>query len=302
MGSCLLRAETRAIKLLVNGAKNAISGIRVIPPEGGDPVDYKADAYVLAASAIESARLLLMSDDLGNGSGQVGRNLMFHYQTVVAGVFEQRLHPYRGRSVTHGMPDFRGGPDDIVKHPLGGLVEFGVSIEPIMEASIYMERMRIRGTELWKLLKASPLRDRLLTLTMHGEDAPQKSNRVELDGNVKDIDGLPVPRVTYSNHNFELSTGRFYQDKLMDLLGASGAKYGFLAPPPQVPNTRHIMGTLRFGSDSGTSVCQADGRFHDIGNLYAADGSLFPTSTGCNPTLTIMAFSNQNWGPDALPE
>jgi len=44
---------------------------------------------------------------------------------------------------------------------------------------------------------------------------------------------------------------------------------------------------------SKTTVCQPDGRFHDIGNLYAADGSLFPTSTGCNPTLTIMALATR---------
>jgi choline dehydrogenase-like flavoprotein len=218
---------------------------------------------------------------------------MFHYQTVVAGIFEQRLHPYRGRSVTHGMADFRGDPTDMDHRPLGGLVEFGVSIEPIMEASTYMEQMNIRGPDLWNLMKASPLRDRLLTLTMHGEDAPQLSNRVELDSDVKDIDGLPVPRITYSNHNFEVSTGTFYQGKLMDLLGKAGAKYGIPVPHPVIPNTRHVMGTLRFGDDPATSVCRPDGRFHDIGNLYAADGSLFPTSSGCNPTLTIMALATR---------
>jgi choline dehydrogenase-like flavoprotein len=156
-----------------------------------------------------------------------------------------------------------------------------------------MERMRIRGTELWKLMKASPLRDRLLTLTMHGEDAPQRSNCVQLDDSIVDIDGLRVPRVTYSNHLFELAAGRFYLDKPMDLLGEAGATYGFVAPPPPTPNTRHVMGTLRFGNDPAKSVCRADGRFHDIGNLYAADGSLFPTSSGCNPTLTIMALATR---------
>ena len=153
--------------------------------------------------------------------------------------------------------------------------------------------MPIRGTELWKLLKASPLRDRLLTLTMHGEDAPQQSNRVDLDPTTSDIDGLPVPRVTYASHPFELAAGNFYRDKLMDLLGETGAHYGFVSPPPKTPNTRHVMGTLRFGDDSATSVCRADGRFHDLENLYAADGSLFPTSSGCNPTLTIMALATR---------
>jgi hypothetical protein len=90
-----------------------------------------------------------------------------------------------------------------------------------------MERMRIRGSDLWNLMKASPLRDRLLTLTMHGEDAPQAINRVELDPSVKDIDGLPVPRVTYANHKFEIASGNFYQAKLMDLLDETGVGHSF---------------------------------------------------------------------------
>ena len=52
-----------------------------------------------------------------------------------------------------------------------------------------------------------------------------------------------------------------------------------------------ILGTLRFGNDPRTSVCDATGRFHDIGNLYCADGALFPTSSGFNPTMTITALS-----------
>jgi choline dehydrogenase-like flavoprotein len=51
------------------------------------------------------------------------------------------------------------------------------------------------------------------------------------------------------------------------------------------------MGTLRMGPDPTTSVCDPTGRFHDIGNLYASDGALFPTASGYNPTLTIVALS-----------
>jgi choline dehydrogenase-like flavoprotein len=51
------------------------------------------------------------------------------------------------------------------------------------------------------------------------------------------------------------------------------------------------MGTLRFGDDPRTSVCDRNGKFHDLGNLFAADGSLFPTSSGWNPTLTIVALA-----------
>jgi choline dehydrogenase-like flavoprotein len=58
-----------------------------------------------------------------------------------------------------------------------------------------------------------------------------------------------------------------------------------------VPATRHIMGTLRMGSDPARSVTDANGKFHDVANLYAADGSVFPTAGGMNPSLTIMALA-----------
>ena len=47
------------------------------------------------------------------------------------------------------------------------------------------------------------------------------------------------------------------------------------------------MGTLRMGDDPATSVTDAFCKFHDLDNLYSADGALFPTGSGYNPTLTI---------------
>ena len=64
----------------------------------------------------------------------------------------------------------------------------------------------------------------------------------------------------------------------------------FLSPVDRPSTSRHILGTLRFGTDPRRSVCDRSGRFHDIGNLYAADGALFPTSSGYNPILTISAL------------
>ena len=52
-----------------------------------------------------------------------------------------------------------------------------------------------------------------------------------------------------------------------------------------------MLGTLRMGADAATSVTRPDGRFHDVSNLYCCDGSVFPTSGGWNPSLTIVAVS-----------
>jgi gluconate 2-dehydrogenase alpha chain len=300
-GNCTLLAETKVLRLRYTGRR--ITGVEVIGPDG-KRAEHKAAQYILAASPIENARLLLLSGPgLGNSSGLVGRNLMFHHFTAVAGVFSERLHSHRGRTVTHGLMDFRGKPNDIHARPLGGIVEFGAAPFPIEEASLYYKNFSILGNvfgdgryltgkRLKTLMGESPLRDRLAAALMHGEDAPQYANRVDLDPEIKDLDGIPVPRITYKSHAFELSAGDYYKPKLMELLRAAGADYVFYDSRGLAPETRHIMGTLRFGDDPRSSVCDRRGRFHDLDNLYAADGSLFPTSSGFNPTLTICALSS----------
>ena len=75
---------------------------------------------------------------------------MFHYQTIALGIFDERVHGYRGRTVAHGFADFRGVPNDPT-HPLGGIVEISGGGLPIGEAQFYkrvltMLRRRRAGT------------------------------------------------------------------------------------------------------------------------------------------------------------
>ena len=295
-GNCLVLPGTRATRLVMNG--NSVAGVEAIGPSGQTQM-FTADRYVLAASPIEDARLLLLSDPggpgVGNFSGLVGRNLTFHLQTEAIGVFEERLHGHRSRAVDTGFADFRGVPGDATR-PLGGIVEISAGEGPVAEAAFYARvfgMLGFDGPRFKRLMRQSPGRDRAVVLVLQAEDAPQPTNRVDLDPDVRDFDGLPVARVTYANHKFELDARDFYSPKLLEILGASGARWAAIAPFDTIPGSAHIMGTLRFGNDPATSVCDAGGRFHDVGNLYAADGALFPTSSGFNPTMTIMALATR---------
>lgn len=294
-GNCQLRAETRAVKLVPNATGTAIASVETIEPDGSR-ASYTADRFVLAASPIEDARLLLLSGGLGNSSGLVGRNLMFHYQTIALGIFDERVHGYRGRTVDHGFADFRGMPND-PDHPLGGIVEISGGGLPIGEAQFYtrvIDELRLGkwdGPLFKKLLRQSPGRDRVMVMVIQAEDAPQTTNQVDLDPAIVDLDGLPVPRITYKNHAFEVDAGAFYEPKLLDIFGAAGARYAAIAPRDPLPASQHVMGTLRFGASAATSVCDPTGRLWDLGNLYASDGALFPTSSGYNPTMTIVALA-----------
>jgi choline dehydrogenase-like flavoprotein len=239
----------------------------------------------------------------------VGRNLMFHYQTNVNGFVPQRIHGQRGRAVSHGISDFRGlepGGDAIRVFPtdqgpqawLGGVCEFGASQgQPITEDGVnYAFSVNRRfGAKLKGAMKDLPLGQHLFGMIMQAEDAPQLGNVVDLDPTVQDVFGRPVARVTYRNHAFELGARDFYVGTMKEVVTNAGGELVFTTPCDidlgGAPTSRHVMGTLRMGTDPATSVVGANGKFHEVDNLYACDGSVFPTSSGWNPTLTIMAVA-----------
>jgi choline dehydrogenase-like flavoprotein len=293
-GNCQLRPETRAVRLLVDGAGTTITGVEAILPDGTRGT-FTADRYVLAANPVEDARLLYLSGGgsaLGNSSGLVGKNLMLHHGVNVLGVFEDQLHGHRGRGSTHAFTDFRKPSDR--SQPVGGIVVVTTVPYLIQQALTYLGQfgpLGVKGALFKKMLRQARPRDRLMSLSMYGEDAPQPTNTVDLDPAVRDIDGIPVARLTYSPHDYEVSAEKFFVPKMIDILGASGARFSAQAPNGDPPSSGHIMGTLRFGAASATSVCRPDGRFHDIGNLYGTGASLFPTSSGFNPTLTIATVA-----------
>ncbi len=304
--NCQLRYNAHVTRLSVDATGRRITGVEYVD-DSGQTQSATADHVVLAASPIESARLCLLSDPggpgIGNSSGHVGRELMFHFQTIAVGIFKQRLHGERGRSVTHAISDFRGimpgGAELATDRPLGGVVEFGTSSEPITAArnSLRPEALTAAALlhlSLKQLLVESPFSAHIAVMTIQGEDAPQPTNRIDLDPNVRDVFGQAVPRITYKNHpDFELAASAFYKPKLLSILEAAGAQFGFFSPfDPAVPSqSRHILGGLRMGTEPAQSVCDGFGKFHDLDNLYCADGGVFASSSGYNPTLTIIAVA-----------
>lgn len=270
----------------------------------------RADIVILAPSAIETARLALLSR-LPDRSGQLGRNLMFHYFTIGAAAFADDVHAWRGPSTTHTCDDFVG-PDrvDLVRaaglpYVKGGICEVGGGLGLLGEAQIYASFPNTWGRPFKELMRTGFLRSHFAGLSMVGEDLPQLANRVDLDPTLRDVYGFPVPRVTRSPHRFEQVASQYYGPKLAAICGAapgalasayipiatladaSGGNEAFAGPA----STAHIMGTARMGHDPRTSVVDGHGRMHGLDNVYVGDGSVFVSSGGFNPTLTIMALS-----------
>lgn len=306
-GNCQLRYHCMVIQLINDGGTH-VTGVEYVDPDGNRQ-QATADQFIVAASPIESARLCLLSQ-LGNSSNAVGRNLMFHFQTISVGIFNQRFHGERGRSVTHGFADFRGvmpaGEAIDPTKKLGGIIEFGTDSEAITAAKNNLEALAFgQGSgvkiTLKQLLINSPFLARIGAMTMQAEDAPQLTNQIDLDPQLVDVYGSPVPRITYANSRYELDARTFYSPLLINILKSAGAQYGFIAPADSPSQSAHVMGTLRMGSDPTSSVCDAFGRFHDVDNLYCMDGSVFPSSAGYNPTLTIITLALRAAGNIVAP-
>jgi choline dehydrogenase-like flavoprotein len=147
------------------------------------------------------------------------------------------------------------------------------------------------------------LREHLGAIQLVGEDMPQKANRVDLHPKLRDVYGFPIPRITYSPHQFEVGASRYYAQKLIEVCQAApGSISAGLTAVPLAPggpgsglegpnSTAHIMGTARMGPDPRSSVTDRFGRLNELENVYVGDGSVFASSGGANPTLTIMALS-----------
>jgi choline dehydrogenase-like flavoprotein len=144
-------------------------------------------------------------------------------------------------------------------------------------------------------MRGGAIRDHIAGISMIGEDMPQLANRVDLDPGVRDVYGFPVPRITHSPHRFELAASAYYGPRLQAICQAApGAQLGIdigLGGFGGPTTTRHVMGTARMGESADDSVVDGFGRVHEIEGLHVADGSVFVSSGGFNPTLTIMALA-----------
>ncbi len=303
------------VRLTGSGAAGRASGVSWVKmaERGVVTGTENADIVVMAASAIETVRLALLSS-FPDRSGKLGRRLMLHSFVDGTAIFrDERMHAYRGRSTTQcaedaADPDFPGARAYAKAHGLpyirGGIMELGGSQDPISEAQSYQTLLGfIRsakpfGTDFKQLMRSSILRDRLAGCSLVGNDLPYLDHTVTLDPTVRDVFGLPVAQVTWSYGTYEQVAQQFWIPRLKKMMTRAGAGVALAVPATDnsggPPTGNHVMGGMMMGADPATSVTDAYGRVHGLDNVYVADGSVFVTSGAHNPTNTIMAVALRN--------
>ena len=115
---------------------------------------------------------------------------------------------------------------------------------------------------------------------------------VELDPTVKDIYGLPVPKVHFSLTSEDRAIFKDATEKISEIIEASGGVITNTNPQPGVDSV-HWVGTCKMGNDAKTSVLTPYLQSHDVKNLFVADGSGFIDYSEKNPTLTVMALASR---------
>jgi choline dehydrogenase-like flavoprotein len=113
---------------------------------------------------------------------------------------------------------------------------------------------------------------------------------VPLDPSRPDEFGIPGAKIEYRNSENTRRMMDFHRERAKESLLAAGA-YDVIIAPFIDATGWHILGTCKMGEDPATSVVDGWGRTHDVENLFIFDGSLWPTSSGMNPTATIAALA-----------
>lgn len=246
-----------------------------------------AAVTVLAANAVGTARLLL-SSEIANSSGLVGRRLMIHPWATVTGLFDEDVRGAQGPwgQLLHCLEFYETDLSrGFVRGAKWGLMvtggPIGTVFAPFFGAPVFGERFhatvrnRLGRSAMWGIV---------------GEDLPNEENRVALDDVLTDEHGIPAPRIVHRSDENSRLLMAFNVERATESLVAMGA-YETIAGAPDRETGWHLLGTARMGDDPATSVVDPFGRAHDVSNLWIVDGSTWPTSGAVNPTATITALA-----------
>ena len=289
------RVEPLAIAYeIVVGADRRVTAIRFKRPDGSVH-EARGKVFVVAAHAIETAKLLLMSQVPGssqtvaNRSDQVGRNLLTQLDAGMIGLTRDKIYPYRGPVETSGIRELRDG-DFRGMHAASGTSPSNEgwvrALGPFKLAEKFAAK-GLRGAALNAAISDHMARE--LAIGPSAEVLPDPDNRVTLARDQLDPLGLPRPRIRFKWGQYEQDGAKVAMDYVLGLMSALGATDVQRVGP--VTDSAVMGGTCRMGDDAKTSVVDRNLRTHDHPNLYLVGSATFPTITASPPTLTIAAFA-----------
>jgi choline dehydrogenase-like flavoprotein len=296
-GNLTLRTQSIAREVLVDAATGKARGVSFVDADTGQTLEATAKVVVLAASTLESARLLLLSksrqhpNGIGNSSGHVGHNFCEHVMGPgCGGIVKDLVGKPRtlddGKPGSFYIPRFRNLKD---KHP-----DFlrGYGFEGGSGTTLYPESADSPG--FGKAYKKA-VRDyagATIGMGAFGEVLPRYENAVGLDPEVKDRWGIPVLRFNFKFGDNEKKMAADMAETGKQMLEEAGIEVVYSSKDILTEGwSIHELGTSRMGNDPTTSVLNQYQQSHDVKNLFVVDGSSHVSASCQNPTWTIMALA-----------
>jgi choline dehydrogenase-like flavoprotein len=306
-GKLTLITGAMAREVLV-GPDGKATGVSYVDKASRSENRVMARAVVVAASACESARLLLNSksklfpNGLANSSGTVGRYLMDSVGSDGSGYVPQmekmRPHNHDGTGGMHMyIPWWKY--DRKNDFPRGYHIEIGGGRD-LPSAGMFddvCEEFEGYGAELKRTCRKRYGTE--IGFSGRGEMVPNPDSYCELDPDLVDQWGIPVLRFHFKWSDYEIRQAKDMQETFKSIIEAMGGEY-HTKTPIDGPNAFgiqdggkiiHEVGTARMGADPKTSVLNGYCQAHDVKNLFVTDGAGLVTNPDKNPTLTIMALS-----------
>ena len=303
-GRMTLRPNSVVRHVIVDTKTGKASGVAFVDRVTHEEFEVAAKVVVLAASTLESTRIMLNSKSrqhpsgLGNSSGKLGHYLMDHFGGIGASGY---FHILAGKDVMNEdgkatgllVPRFR----NISKETRQARFIRGYGFECGSGARMFPAFAKNPnvipgfGSEFKKRVRhyyTSPV-----SLTTRAEMLPRFENFVEIDPDgVVDAWGVPVLKIHIQYSDNEREMARDAAATSEEILRAAGAEVvttgGRITAPGRII---HELGTARMGNDRKTSVLNKFNQSWDVKNLFVVDGAAFVTSANQNPTLTILALT-----------
>ncbi len=266
-----LRPDAIVSNVLIDPHTGRASGVSFLDRGEGTRHEAHARVVILAASTVETVRILLNSSDarhpdgVGNSSGTLGCYVMDH----LAGPSIRAVGaPVGSNGAIFYIPHFRSDEEARGARFRGG---YGLEGE---------------------LVPYGPRQG--LGLSLMGEVLPRRENRIRLSPTRRDPWGIPVPFIDVRYAENEFTLARDASLAMTEIATALGFRVVERNDVLLEPGTRaHELGGARMGRDPRTSVTNDFGRCWDVPNLFLIDGAVFPTAGYQHPTLTMMAFADR---------
>jgi choline dehydrogenase-like flavoprotein len=299
-GASLL-TRVRAERLLIRNDRVTALECVALSADGlqtsGRRITLRARHFVVAGGAINTPALLLRSA-VPDPHGLLGKRTFLHPTVISAGIFAQRVDGYAGAPQTVYSDHFLH--TERIDGPMGYKLE-----APPLHPLLLSTTMQGFGAQHAAVMRQFPHVHALLALLRDGfhDDAP--------GGSVALVGGAPV--LDYPISDFIWDGARRALLTMAEIQFAAGARTvtpvhergdaytswaqaraAINALPYQLLQTRvvsaHVMGGCAMSDDERLGVTSSSGRYHGLTNLSVHDGSLFPTSIGANPQLSIYGI------------